>query len=71
MQKVIGIDLGTTNSVMAYKVLDTKILPNIEKEENTPSVVHIDSSGQASIGKIAVDSKLALDPKNTVFRPSA
>ncbi|WBM74522.1 Hsp70 family protein [Saprospira grandis] len=67
MQKVIGIDLGTTNSVMAYKVLDTKILPNIEKEENTPSVVHIDSSGQASIGKIAVDSKLALDPKNTVF----
>ncbi len=55
MGKVIGIDLGTTNSCVAVvesasvsSVSDVKVIPNAEGARTTPSVVGFPSSGSAS-----------------------
>ena len=54
MGKIIGIDLGTTNSVMAI-IKDGKpvIIPNSEGERLTPSIVYITSKGTEIVGKDA------------------
>jgi len=67
--KVIGIDLGTTYSVVAaynHARSDVKVIPNKQNEPTTPSVVYIDKDRQISVGKAAKD-KLARDPTSVVF----
>jgi molecular chaperone DnaK len=65
MGKAIGIDLGTTNSVVAYKDTETKILQNKENEELTRSCVIIDK-GVIVVGKYAYDN-MKKDPQNTIL----
>ncbi len=64
MSKVIGIDLGTTNSVMSIRVLKSDIIPNAEGELLTPSVVFY---GEKSllVGQPALDLFLQ-NPETTV-----
>jgi molecular chaperone HscC len=51
---IIGIDLGTTNSVAAYMTDDgPKLIPNALGDELTPSVVGFDQQGQVVVGRIA------------------
>jgi molecular chaperone DnaK len=65
--KVIGIDLGTTNSVMAIRVLKSDIIENSEGECLTPSVVSysLDDEGEIIVGRKAQDLR-ALNPENTI-----
>ena len=55
MAKVIGIDLGTTNSVVSYMQADgkVKVIPNPEGTMTTPSVVAFKSSGEEIVGNAA------------------
>ncbi|MCL2572243.1 MAG: molecular chaperone HscC [Defluviitaleaceae bacterium] len=56
---IIGIDLGTTNSLAAYYTEDgPKLIPNAFGEFMTPSVVGVDEDGQMLIGKIAKERLL-------------
>ena len=74
MGKSIGIDLGTTNSVMSIRILKSDIIPNSEGETLTPSVVsYLTSSGllglnkklETLVGRNAKDLLLQ-DPENTI-----
>lgn len=67
MGKSIGIDLGTTNSVMALRVLGTDLIPNREGDLLTPSIVAYSSEDGTPrfIGRTAKDLKLK-DLENTV-----
>ncbi|MCV6627881.1 MAG: molecular chaperone HscC [Cellvibrionaceae bacterium] len=63
---ILGIDLGTTNSACAvWTDKGPQLIPNRLGQELTPSVVHIDSSGQISIGKVAKEH-LITTPGNTI-----
>lgn len=63
---VIGIDLGTTYSVVAYiKDGVPTIIPNAEGEALTPSIVGFDNSGHVFVGKLA-ESRSILDSEGTV-----
>ena len=63
---IIGIDLGTTNSLAAYYKEDHPILiPNIYGEKLTPSVVSIDENGEIYVGRIAQE-RLISHPELTV-----
>jgi molecular chaperone DnaK len=64
MSKVIGCDLGTTNSVTAIRQQDTRLLPSRENQDSIPSVVgsHRD---QIIVGSLAVDRMLSA-PENTI-----
>ena len=54
MGRVIGIDLGTTNSVMAViEGGEPVVIPNAEGERLTPSVVAITSTGERLVGRFA------------------
>ena len=54
MAKVIGIDLGTTNSVVAVmEGGEAKVIPNEEGGRTTPSVVAFTQDGQRLVGQIA------------------
>ncbi len=67
MGRVIGIDLGTTNSVMAViEGGDPVIVPNAEGERLTPSVVAISKAGERLIGQVARRQAIT-NPENTVF----
>jgi len=56
---IIGIDLGTTNSLAAFYKDDTpQLIPNALGEYMTPSVVGVDNSGQILVGKIAKERLL-------------
>ncbi len=59
MARFLGIDLGTTNSVVAYRINQTEVVTGIESNRNngalTPSVVSQDSSGQFVVGTQAVN----------------
>lgn len=65
MKKVIGIDLGTTNSVVAFKTKDVEVLRNKENEELTRSCVGIRET-EILIGRPAFQL-LAKDPQNTIL----
>lgn len=67
MSKIIGIDLGTTNSAVAYIELGTpKILENSEGARTTPSVVAVSKTGERLVGLLA-KRQAVTNPKNTVF----
>jgi len=67
MSKIIGIDLGTTNSVVAVLEADTpKVLTNAQGSRLTPSVVGFTDKGDRLIGQIARHQQVT-NPENTVF----
>jgi molecular chaperone DnaK len=67
MGKVIGIDLGTTNSCAAImEGGDAKVITNAEGGRTTPSVVAISEDGKRLVGQIAKRQAIT-NPENTVF----
>ncbi len=67
MSKIIGIDLGTTNSVVAVmEGGEAKVIPNSEGNRTTPSVVGFTKSGERLVGQVAKRQSVT-NPKNTVF----
>ncbi len=67
MAKIIGIDLGTTNSVVAVmEGGEPKIIINEEGNRLTPSVVGIGKGGEVLVGQ-AAKRQAVLNPENTVF----
>ncbi len=68
MSRVIGIDLGTTNSVMAVmEGGEPVVIPNAEGERLTPSVVAINpKTGERMVGRIARRQAIT-NPENTIF----
>ncbi|HEV3455402.1 MAG TPA: molecular chaperone DnaK [Thermoanaerobaculia bacterium] len=67
MSKIIGIDLGTTNSVVAVmEGTEAKVIPNAEGNRTTPSVVAFTKSGERLVGQVAKRQSVT-NPKNTVF----
>jgi molecular chaperone DnaK len=67
MAKVIGIDLGTTNSCVAIMEHgEPVVIPNSEGSRTTPSVVAITESGERLVGQIAKRQSIT-NPDNTIF----
>ncbi|HET7462805.1 MAG TPA: molecular chaperone DnaK [Longimicrobium sp.] len=67
MAKVIGIDLGTTNSVVAVmEGGDPVVIPNAEGGRTTPSVVAFTKDGERLVGQVARRQAIT-NPKNTLF----
>ncbi len=67
MEKVIGIDLGTTNSVVAVvEGGEPMVIPNRQGERITPSVVAFRENGEILVGSPAKRQSIT-NPKNTVF----
>ncbi len=67
MGKVIGIDLGTTNSVVAVmEGGDPVVIPNAEGQRITPSVVAVSKSGERLVGTVA-KRQAVTNPDNTVY----
>src|SRR5512133_3373728 len=67
MAKIIGIDLGTTNSVVAIMEGDQpKVLVNAQGSRLTPSVVAFTDKGEILVGQTAKHQQIT-NPKNTVF----
>ena len=67
MAKVIGIDLGTTNSCMAVmEAGEPVVIPNSEGGRTTPSVVAISKSGERLTGQVAKRQAIT-NPENTIF----
>ena len=67
MAKVIGIDLGTTNSCVAVmEGGEAKVITNPEGGRTTPSIVAINDSGERLVGQIAI-RQANTNPENTVF----
>lgn len=67
VQKIIGIDLGTTYSALAV-LQDGKpeIIVNAQGQRTTPSVVHFTKDGEVIVGALAKEKAL-IDPQNTVY----
>jgi molecular chaperone DnaK len=67
MGKIIGIDLGTTNSAFAYMVAGKpEVITNAEGDRTTPSVVAVTKKGERLVGKIAGRQRVT-NPKNTIY----
>jgi molecular chaperone DnaK len=67
MGKIIGIDLGTTNSVVAImEGKEPKVIPNEEGGRLTPSVVAWDEKGEVLVGQIARRQAIT-NPENTIY----
>src|SRR5208337_1965868 len=67
MAKVLGIDLGTTNSCMAVmEGGEPVVVPNAEGGRTTPSVVAFTKGGERLIGQ-AAKRQAVTNPRNTVF----
>ena len=67
MSKIIGIDLGTTNSVVAVmQGGEPVVIPNQEGQRTTPSVVAITKSGERLVGQVA-KRQAVTNPENTVY----
>ena len=67
MPKVIGIDLGTTNSAVAYmEGGEPTIIPNAEGGRITPSVVAFTKSGERLVGQVAKRQAIT-NPDNTIY----
>ena len=68
MSKILGIDLGTTNSAMAVvKGGEPEIIENAEGARTTPSVVAISKTGERLVGLLA-RRQAVTNPKNTVYQ---
>jgi molecular chaperone DnaK len=66
MAKAVGIDLGTTNSVIAvWEGGEAKVIPNAEGGRTTPSVVAFTDSGERLVGQLARRQAI-LNPKGTI-----
>ncbi|HEV2601999.1 MAG TPA: molecular chaperone DnaK [Candidatus Babeliales bacterium] len=66
-RKIIGIDLGTTNSVVAFmEAGSAKIIPNKEGDNTTPSMVAFDKEGKRLVGTVA-KRQAVTNPENTIF----
>ena len=67
MSKTIGVDLGTTNSVVAImEGSDPQVVTNAEGNRTTPSVVAFTKSGERLVGQVA-KRQAVTNPKNTVY----
>src|SRR3990167_3443326 len=67
MAKIIGIDLGTTNSAMAVmQAGKPEIIANSEGNRTTPSVVAINKNGERLVGQVANRQRVT-NPTNTIF----
>jgi molecular chaperone DnaK len=67
MAKIIGIDLGTTNSAVAFvEAGQPKIIENAEGARTTPSIVAVSKTGERLVGLLA-RRQAVTNPKNTVF----
>jgi molecular chaperone DnaK len=67
MSKIIGVDLGTTNSVVAVmQGGEPVVIPNQEGARTTPSVVAITKSGERLVGQVA-KRQAVTNPENTVY----
>ena len=68
MAKAVGIDLGTTNSVVAAVMEggQAEVVPNAEGQRTTPSVVAFTEDGQRLVGQVARRQAI-LNPENTVY----
>jgi molecular chaperone DnaK len=67
MAKMIGIDLGTTNSCVAVlEGGEPKVIPNEEGSRTTPSVVAFTKSGERLVGQVAKRQAIT-NPENTIF----
>jgi molecular chaperone DnaK len=67
MSKIIGIDLGTTNSVVAVmQGGEPVVIPNQEGSRTTPSVVAITKAGERLVGQVA-KRQAVTNPENTVY----
>ncbi len=65
--KMIGIDLGTTNSVVAImEGSEPKIIPNQEGARTTPSIVAFTKDGEVLVGQVAKRQAIT-NPENTIF----
>src|SRR3954471_8556034 len=73
MGKVIGIDLGTTNSCVAVveaalvtSAQDVKVIPNAEGARTTPSVIGFPATGERLVGQVA-RRQAVTNPQHTVY----
>ncbi len=67
MSKIIGIDLGTTNSAVAVMMGgEPIIIPSAEGERLVPSVVAVNKNGERLVGRVA-RNKAIINPENTIF----
>ena len=67
MAKIIGIDLGTTNSCVAVlEGGEPKVIPNEEGARTTPSVVGFSKSGERLVGQVAKRQAIT-NPENTIY----
>src|ERR1700742_5389852 len=68
MSKILGIDLGTTNSAMAVmEGGEPRVLENAEGARTTPSVVALSKTGERLVGLIA-RRQAVTNPKNTIYQ---
>ena len=68
MAKILGIDLGTTNSAMAIvEGGDPKIIENVEGVRTTPSIVALAKTGERIVGQSA-KRQAVTNPKNTIYQ---
>ncbi len=67
MGKIIGIDLGTTNSVAAVMIGgEPVVIPSAEGERLIPSVVAVNKNGERLVGRVARNQAIT-NPENTIF----
>ncbi|MDW8226812.1 MAG: Hsp70 family protein, partial [Anaerolineales bacterium] len=67
MAKIIGIDLGTTNSVCAVMIgNEPVVIPSAEGERLVPSVVALNKNNERLVGRVARNQAI-INPQNTIF----
>ena len=67
MAKAVGIDLGTTNSVIAtMEGGQPTVVPNAEGSRTTPSVVAVTKSSERLVGQVAKRQEIT-NPENTIY----
>src|ERR1700742_4501933 len=67
MAKAVGIDLGTTNSVIAaWEGGQAEVIPNAEGQRTTPSVVAFTENGERLVGLLAKRQAI-MNPKGTIY----
>src|SRR4029077_16202558 len=67
MSKIVGIDLGTTNSLVAIVENGVpRVLPGRDGSKLVPSVIHFEENGEILVGNSA-KARLIENPKNTIF----